>query len=683
MKGRLKGVDTALLTGGLISFFIPFIVLVVALAFSELAPFGERTLCAMDGFSQYWPMLENMGEALKDGEIFYSFNGAGGFNLWAQSAYYTNSPLWLLIYILPHGVRLAGINLLIVFRLCIASLFFYIRVSFRYPKTEKIKTLLSFPALSVSYALSGYMLAFMNQLMWTDVVVLLPLIIMGLEALYERKKPFLYIVTLFLSMWSCFYLSYMVCIFAVLYFIFLSLREKTSFKAFLKKGCLFAFSSMLSAALAAVVLIPVYKALGLTLASDLGFGGEIGLKYSVVEFLVRLLPFTEPSLEYGAPNLYCGIITIVLVVCALLTKKTDGRKKITAAAFLALMLLSMSINIGDFIWHGFHYPNQLPGRQSFLFIFLMLSFAAGYIAVTDMKKSVLYALTAVLTLEICLNGFGQTAGQVWTARSSSLNRYDGIMSEFVALQDEGGFSRIDFADVKKNNGPQQYSFRGITYYSSTMTADAYNFLQAIGQPRYAKNVSVYYEQSDISNALFGIRYILTQEIEKDENGNDIYNFTVTENENALPLAFICSDEILSFDYENYEQGEATRQALWLALAENDEADFEAQAQALQQKGMSVSCFDTDRIEGRITAEGESVLMTSIPYDGGWKLYVDGEKTEIKKLAGYFCGAVIPDGEHEIKLVYTVPGIKAGATISIIALICLAVLLKNRKAFFCI
>ena len=86
------------------AFVIPCLVVLVSFIVKGIEPFGGRTLCSMDGFSQYYPMLMNMTEALKDGEIFYSFNGALGFNLWAQSAYYTNSPLcFLFIWCLTSG----------------------------------------------------------------------------------------------------------------------------------------------------------------------------------------------------------------------------------------------------------------------------------------------------------------------------------------------------------------------------------------------------------------------------------------------------------------------------------------------------------------------------------------------------------------------------------------------------
>jgi uncharacterized membrane protein YfhO len=44
-------------------------------------------------------------------------------------------------------------------------------------------------------------------------------------------------------------------------------------------------------------------------------------------------------------------------------------------ALLLIMILSFNINVLNFIWHGFHFPNQLPYRNSFVYIFLILSMA--------------------------------------------------------------------------------------------------------------------------------------------------------------------------------------------------------------------------------------------------------------------------------------------------------------------
>ncbi|MBR2078860.1 MAG: YfhO family protein, partial [Clostridia bacterium] len=209
MKSESRKTNSLIL---LYSFTVPMLTVLLCYAFKELAPFGPRSIISMDGFSQYYPMLMNMTEAVKKGELFYSFSGALGFNLWAQNAYYTNSPLWLILYLVPHSLQAVTIDLIVVLKIALAGLFFAIRLVKTGKEENYRKRFFVYTAFSVCYALSGYMLAFINQLMWTDVIVLLPLVILGLEKLFKEGKTVLYIFTLFLSIWSCFYISYMVCL---------------------------------------------------------------------------------------------------------------------------------------------------------------------------------------------------------------------------------------------------------------------------------------------------------------------------------------------------------------------------------------------------------------------------------------------------------------------------------------
>lgn len=42
---------------------------------------------------------------------------------------------------------------------------------------------------------------------------------------------------------------------------------------------------------------------------------------------------------------------------------------------LIFFLLAFANNWLDFIWHGMHFPDSLPGRQSFLYMFVLLTMA--------------------------------------------------------------------------------------------------------------------------------------------------------------------------------------------------------------------------------------------------------------------------------------------------------------------
>ena len=98
---------------------------------------------------------------------------------------------------------------------------------------------------------------------------------------------------------------------------------------------------------------------------------------------------------------------------------------------------------------------------------------------------------------------------------------------------------------------------------------------------------------------------------------------------------------------------------------------------LGEKQLLIDSESTDsHIFGTVTTDSESQLMfTSIPYDEGWNVYVDGEKVEIHEannalVAFYVEGA----GEHEIELKYMPASVALGITVSITCLIIFVLIL---------
>ena len=189
-------------TIALTSFFLTLVVLLIAFSARQLAPFGKNGLIAMDAYGQYFPMLRAMREAIRSGSgIEYSFFGACGFNLWNQNAYYTNSPLWLPLYFVPYGWMPAVTDLIVAFRLCLASAFFSLWLM-----RGKNKGDLTVVLFSPCYGLCGWGLAFINQFMWADAYMLLPITIIGIERIYRGKSIFVYTLSLGLTLWSNFYI---------------------------------------------------------------------------------------------------------------------------------------------------------------------------------------------------------------------------------------------------------------------------------------------------------------------------------------------------------------------------------------------------------------------------------------------------------------------------------------------
>ncbi|MCQ2463503.1 MAG: YfhO family protein [Clostridia bacterium] len=649
---------------------VPALVMLLQFALLSCAPFGKNSFCTMDGFSQYYPMLENMSRALHNGELFYSFSGGLGFNLWSQSAYYTNSPLWIFLYILPQSTHIAVVNLTVMLRFCLASLFFCIYLHSHRRITER--RIFPYTALSAAYAFCGWAVAFQNQFMWMDCMLLLPLVILGIEKLFDGKSPVLYTVTLFMCIWSCFYIAYMVCIFAAIWALKLTVEEKRSLRESIKKLFRFAVYSVLAAEIAAVSLLPLLHTISQTKASDIGL--ESARSYgTVLNLIFNMLPFTPKSLEYGAPNVYCTVSALIMAVVSAFNKKIPLRKKLTSAFIWLFLILSFEINALYYVWHGFHFPNQLPGRFSFVYVFFVLVCASAFIEYNTfvptgehfhpvrMKQSA--AVLFVLVLAGACTNFTARI----TSNPDSLLKFSQIGAEFKQKADEkNSFSRQELEPLKSNNQGLQYGYHGIGWYSSTMSAAQYDFFQALGMPKYAKNVSTYYEGTEITNALFSVRYSADPETGE-----------VSENKMLLPLAFLADEKILDFDIPAHKSGKQTQKALWFALC-GENLNVKDGTDKLNRCGFKIDSFSSDNITGAIGCEKDGVFFTTIPDDGGWQIYIDGEKTEPLRTADLLLCCKISKGQHTVSMKYVPPMFKSGAIISAISLAAAILLILSKK-----
>ena len=87
----------------------------------------------------------------------------------------------------------------------------------------------------------------------------------------------------------------------------------------------------------------------------------------------------------------------------------------------------------------------------------------------------------------------------------------------------------------------------------------------------------------------------------------------------------------------------------------------------------------DVIEGNIDVKNDGYFKLSIPYDKGFEVYVDGEKTPYEVVNKSFIGFKINEGNHNIKLVYVSPLFKEGLIVSCVGLVMfLGTLIYYRK-----
>lgn len=75
----------------------------------------------------------------------------------------------------------------------------------------------------------------------------------------------------------------------------------------------------------------------------------------------------------------------------------------------------------------------------------------------------------------------------------------------------------------------------------------------------------------------------------------------------------------------------------------------------------------DTLEGNITVSKDGYFATTIPYDEGFTIYVDGKKQSYEKVNTAFLGFKIKKGTHHIKMIYHSPYLKQGILLSLLGL----------------
>lgn len=364
------------------AFFLPVFVLVLVFALTGIYPFGQQQLAIIDMYHQYVPFLSELQYRLHGGgSLFYSWNSGGGCNFWCLLSYYGASPLNLLLILFPEALIMEGVSVIILIKIGLAGSFMYIYLKNVYNPSEiladrqgGVKTML----FASMYALCSYAVGYYWCLMWLDAVLLLPLCILGLNRLIKDGRMALYTVTLGLIVFSNYYIAIMVCIFILLYYpvlYFITVRDRGA------RACLFTTiravaASFIGIGLSAVMLLPTY----ISMQNAYYFSSEMpedwSFYYDALDVLNQLLPAAHLTHLEGLPNLCCGYLVTVMVICYFMSREIPVREKVLNGAFFVFMFFSLNINRLDFIWHGMHFPNQLPHRFSFVICFLLV--AMGY-----------------------------------------------------------------------------------------------------------------------------------------------------------------------------------------------------------------------------------------------------------------------------------------------------------------
>lgn len=805
--------------GTIAAFLVPILVMVIIFIQREIFPFGEESFLRTDMYHQYAPFFSEFHYKLRHGgSLLYSWDVGMGVNFAALYAYYLASPFNWLLLLCPKKLIIEFMTYLIVLKigLCGLTMHYYLR---KHYKTECFGT----AYFGILYALSGYLAAYSWNIMWLDCILLFPIILLGVERLVHEGKWKLYCICLGLSILSNYYISIMICIFLVIYFAaLLILEEWNGWIRLLTRSGQFALASLGAGGMAGFILLPEALALQSTASGSSTFPKTFSSYFSIIDMIARHIGNVEVEIGLDHwPNIYCGVAVLMFFLMYLACQRIPAKEKMVYGSFLLFFYLSFSVNVLNFLWHGFHYPNSLPCRQSFIYILLLLSMCFhAYLKLDDIPwkhvvlafwGAVAFVLVAEQTVEkgdfhfivfyvaivflamyagliylyhrgvsrnvLVLSALGLVSLEVAinttvtsvtvTSRTSYVRDNEDVQILLEETVPKDTFYRIEKMTRKTKNDGAWMNFPSVSLFSSVANADLSDLFNQLGCES-STNAYGINGSTPLVNSLFSVRYglysgipdefplltyvgesgdtylyenaytlplgfMLPLEIEEDlqlesgipadvqnrmsellgggqvlsdawgevegqtfrftpERDGDYYIYVINKNINEVTISK--GDESKKYDHVNrgffLELGWCLAgQEITATCTENEIMDvrayrFEENAlrdiyENLKGGGLTVTLWQDTAIEGTVLAEEPGLFFTSIPYDKGWTVTVDGEEVEGRKVIGAFLGFDLPAGKHEIQFRYYPPGMKMGILVSASSLLCILFLIwKENK-----
>lgn len=592
-----------------VTFLLSSIVISTIYTLQNIAPFGNNSMLDIDFYHQYGPLLNELYDRIKSGEsLLYSFNTGGGIPFFRNFLNYLSSPFNIILFLFKKENIIMAFSVIIALKVIVASVF----MSFFLKKAFKNDSFL-ISVFGLLYAFSGYFCAYYWNIMWIDGMVFLPLITYGINKIVDERNPFCYIISLSVMLFANYFIAYMICIFSVFYFLgYFWYKKGFKFKSFVKTGFCFFASSVLSAGLVSFALIPLYHSLS-SISATSGTFPDLNVSFNVTDFLFNHLTGVSRTVFSSdilpLPNVYAGLISIVLIITIFINKKIDFKVKIITILFFTIFISSFIVTSIDYIWHAFHVPNDLPWRYSFIYVFCFISLA--YYAALKIKYlnsykiSIVFGVVIIYTLlSLKCNFANITSVMVFTCVfllclyyllyifgkykiihskilksclfilimfecvcginvnwnidhdiktfMSNKNSYKSLIDS--ARKDDNGLYRIEKTGYLTLNDGAWYDYYGMSVFSSMAYEDVSKCQRKLGMA--GNNINSYYYlnfQTPIYNTMFNVKYIMGNYIENDYyvplESKDAYNLTLYSYSSSI--AYSVNDDIKNWELVSY------------------------------------------------------------------------------------------------------------------------------------
>ncbi len=332
----------------------------------------------------------------------YSFSIGYGSDILTTLHYYViGDPICLLSVFVPTKYMVYFYNAMIIFRLYLAGIAFSL---YCFHMERKVLTKgesrgfgkMAILSGSLAYVFCGFALfASIRHPYFVNPMIYLPLILLGVEKILERKRPFVLVLSVFIAAISNFYFFYMIVILTVLYVIWrvLVVYSRAEIRlALCSLGKITAYS-ILGTAMSAVILLPSIMTFFNSSRIDSNYVYDFLYSVSDYEGVVGgFLSVTTGTHEWT----YMGYGALALIAVFVLFMQKGHRD--IKVAFAVLTVMTLLPTVGH-IMNGFSYvSNRWIWGYSFLVAYIIVLKWRSLFELSVKQKLFLLALLATYVL---------------------------------------------------------------------------------------------------------------------------------------------------------------------------------------------------------------------------------------------------------------------------------------------
>ena len=603
----------------------------------------------------------------------------------------------------------------------------------RYVKDKKLVLL-----GSLLYSFSGFQLT--NMLFhYYDSVVLFPLLLYTLDNLvYDNKKGY-FALTIALLAFTNWFMFIGEVVFVVIYYVIKIICKSYDFNV--KKFFSILLEGVLGTLLASVVLIPslLFTISNPRINND--FTLISSLKYSsLINYIEIFRSFFFPSevmaprayldiANYDSVDLYLPFIGSVLAISYVFKRRKNWVSILmfTCILFMFVPVLNSSFFLFTTKYYArwFYMPTLVLSLLSIKCIEENISIKTGVI-VSFSSLLVMILSYFVLTYRhpgveyihdikyiVMMIGFMLINLIVLIFVYKSKNRlkylfvfvilFSGIWSNYMIYKYRNNsfeynkkyydfmnsYKEIKFDDlVRTNSFLGCYSNQGMIFkngnllsFNTNMSGSAFEFYNSVD---YQRLVSTNIEVNNPLNDFLSVKYFISCTNEKRED-YELYkktkNYHIYLNDNYKELGFVFNKYISNKEFLSKNTEEKYRIINDMIILDNKQID---RYKELYNDDVEVRSntfkFVNNGFNAKIDVSKDTLVLYTVPYDKGWKAFVNKKEVKIEKVDNGLMAVKINKGVNNIKFTYYPPGLKLGLILSIVSYISLLIYIILNKHY---